>query len=320
MWLKRQPKNRRAGRTQNVLDVKVRSNQLRAGRMRLAVVALGVSIGTLLGVYGVWQLGQWALNRFVYQNDSFAIRQVDIQTDGIISTDQLRRWSGVRNGDNLIALDLARVKRDLELVPMIQAAAVERILPATLRIRVTEREPVAQVTVPRPRTDGGFEWIIFQLDADGYVMLPLDPRQRAVQSNEADEPLPTISGINFSELQSGRRLESPQVQAALKLIVAFDGSPMAGVVDLKSVDVSASEVLTATTGQRSEVTFLKQNLDQQLLHWWSIHQECVRQGRTIGTLDLAVGDHPVLRPQEETVLPPSPPRTAKPSRTRKRNV
>ena len=57
-------------------------------------------------------------------------------------------------------------------------------LPGTLRIRVTEREPVAQVNVPRPCPDG-IEFVVFQLDADGYVMLPLDPRQRAVPLDPA---------------------------------------------------------------------------------------------------------------------------------------
>lgn len=52
---------------------------------------------------------------------------------------------------NLFALDLARIKRDLELAPAIQSAAVERVLPHTLKIRVTEREPVAQIVVPSLR-------------------------------------------------------------------------------------------------------------------------------------------------------------------------
>ena len=56
------------------------------------------------------------------------------------SADQLRRWAGVKPGENLFALDLARVKRDLEMVPLIDSVSVERVLPRTLRIRVTERE------------------------------------------------------------------------------------------------------------------------------------------------------------------------------------
>ena len=153
MLTKRKQKNRRMGRAQ-VLNVKMRSSKVRAARTRLASVALGVAFGTVFGLYLVWRSLDWALDEFVYRNPTFAVRQVDIKTDGVISIDQLRRWSGIRPGENLFALDLSRVKRDLELVPLIQSVSVERILPRTLRIRVTERQPIAQVNVPRPRPGG----------------------------------------------------------------------------------------------------------------------------------------------------------------------
>jgi hypothetical protein len=53
--------------------------------------------------------------------------------------DQLRRWAAVRLGDNLLALDLPSVKRNLELVSVIRSVAIERALPHTLRISVTAR-------------------------------------------------------------------------------------------------------------------------------------------------------------------------------------
>ncbi len=56
-----------------------------------------------------------------------------------------------------MALDLMRVKRDLEMQPPIQFVAVERVLPHTLKITITEREPVAQtmVTFVRPGGEAG---------------------------------------------------------------------------------------------------------------------------------------------------------------------
>ena len=215
--------NRRLGRVR-VLDVKLRSSQVRAARARRIIIALGVCFGTVLGLYAVWCLGEFTLNKLVYENKSFAIQQVEVQTDGVISADQLRRWSGVRPGQNLLALDLAHVKRDLEMQAMIESVSVERILPGTLRLRVTEREPVAQVTVPCRAPGGGLDLKTFQIDANGYVMLPLDPRQRAVPPAQADDQLPLILGINASDLQPGRKLDSAQVQAALKWIDAFESS------------------------------------------------------------------------------------------------
>jgi cell division septal protein FtsQ len=173
-FFNRKQKNRRLGRV-HVLDVKLRSEQVRRTRVRLAALMLGALFGTVLGVYALWRGGEWVLNRVIYENPAFAIRTVEVQTDGVIASQQLRRWANVRPGQNLLALDLARVKRDLEMVPALETVSVERVLPRTLRLRVTEREPVLQVAVPRLNARGVMENFIFHLDAKGVVMQPLDP-------------------------------------------------------------------------------------------------------------------------------------------------
>jgi hypothetical protein len=173
--------------------------------------------------------------------------------------------------------------------------------------------------VPVQRPGGGLDSKIFQIDENGYVMLPLDPRQRAVPPTQSDDQLPLILGIR-NELQPGRKLDSLQVQAALKWIDAFESSEMANIVDLKKIDVVSPEVLIVTTGQGSEVTFGINDFEKQLLRWQKIHEECARSNRTIATLNLAVSENTPLRFSDATVAPPSAPKTIKPQRIRRRNV
>src|SRR6188508_75675 len=135
----------RAFERRHVLDVKVARRQAVRHRVRVATLAASLSLGTLFAIYLLWRVGDWSMNRFIYENKAFAIQEIDLRTDGVISLEQLRRWSSVKAGQNLFALDLARVKRDLELVPAIESVAVERVLPQTLKIRVVEREPLAQI-------------------------------------------------------------------------------------------------------------------------------------------------------------------------------
>ncbi|PYK98093.1 MAG: hypothetical protein DME19_13855, partial [Verrucomicrobia bacterium] len=101
MWFKRKLKNRRLGRG-HVLDVKLRTKEARAARLRLASAALGLALGTVTGLYLLWRAGDWTLDRLVFKNDVFAIRELDIRTDGSIPIEQLRRWAGVNPGDNLL--------------------------------------------------------------------------------------------------------------------------------------------------------------------------------------------------------------------------
>src|SRR5579859_7617799 len=142
MWFKRSSRNRRLGR-EFVLDVKLRSSQVRATRIRLAALALGSLFAGIAGLYLIWRASEWALNAVLYENPAFAVQEIKIQTDGVIALDQLRRWTGVLPGQNLFALDLAAVRRNLELVSMIDSVSTEKVLPHTLRISVVEREPLA---------------------------------------------------------------------------------------------------------------------------------------------------------------------------------
>lgn len=303
-----------------MLDVKLRSDHVRATRMRLGAMAFGVLFGTVFGLYVLWKLGEWSLDLLVYKNRSFAIQQVEVQTDGVIALEQLRRWTGVKPGDNLFALDLARVKRDLEMVPFIASVSVERVLPRTLRIRVSEREAVAQVNVARPNPRGGVEMAVFQLDPDGVVMLPLDPRQRSTALLEPEAPLPVLTGLKLTDLQPNRRIESPQVQAALGLIAAFASSPMSGLVDLRQIDVASPEIIVVKTGQGGEITFGLDEFDRQLRRWREIYDLGIRQRRNIASLDLAVTNNIPARWLEASAAPVSPPRPPKTIRTKRHNV
>jgi cell division protein FtsQ len=305
LFFNRKPKNRRLGR-QHVLDVKVRSDVVRAVRTRMVAIVFGIVFASLFAVFLVCRIGQWGLDRLIYKNNSFALRHLEIQTDGVISIEQVRRWAGVTAGQNLFALDLPRVKRDLELVPFIQSASVERILPRTLRIRVSEREPVVQINFPRPRPEGGVELTPLQLDSDGYVMLPLNDSQRASPSCSSNDTLPVIFGVNLRELQPGRRITDSHVQSALQLVALFDQSPMSGLAELKRIDVSSPQILVTTTSQGSEITFGLEDMAQQLRRWREVFDLCQNSGKAIATLDLAVTNNIPLRFLEASAVPPGP--------------
>ena len=289
-----------------MLDVKLRSDQVRAARLRTATLSLLLLGGTALGIGILWRAGEAALNVLVYQNSDFAIQHIDVQTDGVIAPDQLRRWSGVNPGQNLIGLDLAEVKRNLEMVPSIASVSIERVLPHTLKIRVAERHPVAQVNIPHLNAAGGIAFSDFQLDADGVVTQPLDPRVCAAPPAQARGQLPVIEGLNVYQLQPGHAVDLPQARAALQLISEFGRSPMAGLDGLRRIDVSAPGVIIVTTAEGGVITFGLQNLDQQLRRWREIYDLGRRNSRLIASADLAVGNNVPVRWMQTAPLAPPP--------------
>jgi hypothetical protein len=319
MWFKKRPKNRRFERD-HILDVKVQSRQLRTMRLRL----VGGIVARLLGIATVgfllWRGSDWFLDEFVFRNAAFSVQEVDIQTDGILPQPQLRACAGVRIGDNLLALDLARIQRDLESLPWIESAAVERVRPHTLKIRVSEREPIAQTTLFEPvGVDGRSRAVVFYLDAEGYVMLPLEAH-RVDATTYGFDNLPNLTGIAGVDLHPGRRVDSPQIEAALKLVKGFSHSAMLGLVDLISIDLSVPQLLQASTGQTGVITFGIDNLELQLRRWRLVHDYAARNGKGLATLDLSVSNNVPARWLEASVTPLPKPKLVKPSPYRKKHV
>jgi cell division septal protein FtsQ len=315
-WIRGRRRNRRFGEREHLLDVKLRASQARSARLRV----FGAVVAVIVALAALWRGGLLLLDTLIYKNDAFAIQQIEVQTDGVLTSETIRHWAMVRTGQNLMALDLTRVQRDLEMQPPIQFAAVERLLPHTLKLTITEREPVAQAMITLSRADGGVEQVIYDFDEDGCTMQPLDPRWRATPP-PAGERLPILVDVPVNEVQLGRQTESPQIRGALQLISELNHSPMAGMVELKSINVGVPEILQATTSQGAQITFSLNHFDTQLRRWRLICDQFQKWGRAITWLDLSIANNlPVcsVALNGAPVLPP--PQPVKSPRTKKKHV
>src|SRR5262245_45642740 len=105
-WFSRRRRNRQNTR-RRVLDVKLSTEQRRSTRLRWLGVVLGGAILAFVVLFGGWRGSDWVLQRLLYQNPTFAVREIDVDTDGVIAREQLLRWAGVNLDDNLFALDLS---------------------------------------------------------------------------------------------------------------------------------------------------------------------------------------------------------------------
>lgn len=319
MWFKRTPRNRCFER-QQVLDVKLRTQEVRNRRVRTGALVSSVIFGATVVLFVSWQAGVWALNRLVYENDAFAVKEIQVETDGVLSPDQIRQWAGVRPGDNLMALDLRRIKRDLKLAHLVETAEVERVLPHTLRLRIVEREPVAQIHVAKPRPGGvGVQAKSYCLDDSGFVMAPLGGERRDQTPAQPVEALPAIYGFNPAEVSAGRVWESSRVRAALQLLRALEASELSALVEVRRIDISSPGVLGVTTADGGEVTLAAHDPERQLQRWELIHAAARSQGRVIRSLDLSVSNNvPALF--AEASAAPAPAKIQKSNRNRKKHV
>ncbi len=157
---------------------RLRRNQRRIHAQRLLIVLRNTGLAATLLIGGVWA---W---RHTQSNERFAVRTIEL--DGVVHTDraQLDAVTKQYAGLNLFQIDLARVQRDLGGIGWVRRIDIEKKLPDTLRIKITERTPVALVRNGE---------VLSYVDQDGVSFAELSPRVGA-------SDLPVIADAQGAEL------------------------------------------------------------------------------------------------------------------------
>lgn len=288
-------KTNRRNQRRHVLDVKLASNQLRRRRTQLAVSIVLLVAVLLTTVYFAWRGGYWAVQRFVYNNDQLTIRDFNVTTDGVIELRHLKQWTGITEGENQFAVDLHEIKRNLERHSMIRSVSLKRELPDTLRMSVSEREPIALIRVRRNGEGRVMTWRTFALDAEGHLMT-LNPAIVRRETEAAWQQLPWLMSTNMTDVITGPVLERPQVLAALEFIRAYRRADIRRSVEVTTINVDDPHVLRLGTTTGSEVVVLNESFDRQLARWRSVHDWLFERRHTYQWMDLSVSNNIPVHP------------------------
>ena len=280
-------KNRKIPRKENVLDVKARSDRVMRRRMQILLMSLLFCVLFLAGAAAVKYGGTRAITEFL-SHDSFLVHQIEVKSDGLIRRERLLDWAELREGQNLFVLDLPRIKENLEVIPAISSASVERVMPGTVILRVRERSPVVKAPLLLPTPEGSYRRVTYYLDQEGHVLLPMRDEECTEAALERIARLPVLTGVKPTDLQIGRRVKSDTILAALRLVQAFDKDPMSERTRLDFLDVSHLRTVQATAGTGTQVTFGFDRLEAQLQRWSLIEEKGDEQGWKFTYLDLSV--------------------------------
>ena len=323
MGLFKAKKNARKKEKRESLSVKKRGGEERARRVRFVATLFGFSMSLFLLTLFGWKGVEFVMREAVYKNPRLAIERIDIETDGVLSPEKIREWARVKKGENLLGLDLSRIKRDLELHPLIENASAEKILPRQLRITITERKPLAVVYLYHSgvtQVQNGLDRVY--LDGAGMVIPPLQTDERNPAADPNPSALPALTGFNPRELSPGAFVDSPQIHAALDLIAQYERSSVASMIEFRSVDLTSPQTLTAHVDPDTEITFATDNFARQLARLQTTLEFARRQNRMLATLDLAVGNYVPARWIEPGTNAPAalPPIRLQNSTNRKKHV
>lgn len=201
----------------------------------MAVALLIVAAG---GV--IWLLGQGVMSvrdALFVSNEHFNIREIDAVSTGQLTPGHIKEYSGIVEGENLFALDLAVVRERLEVVPTIREVSIQRVLPSRLVLRVDERIPMARVA----QSDSGF---FFSVDEESHVLGLAGSKLRN---------LPVIRGFSDRGITPGSVMRDAGTADALQLISLLDNSPAGEIVQISSIDVSKADYLDVALGNGVQV-------------------------------------------------------------------
>lgn len=129
---------------------------------------------------------------------AFRVHTIQVQGARLLSTSTVERIAGATSGQSIFTVDGDGLRRRLIADPWVAGASVETALPATVRITVTERDPVLRVR----RADGDVlvaanGATLAVRDATGGVIpqLPVLEDQRPTLSGQAGPIDGTLLGV-----------------------------------------------------------------------------------------------------------------------------
>lgn len=230
-------------------------------RALAARVGLWGALGT--GAIALVASAPWWGPRILSEMSYFQIRHVEVSGQRYLPPGEVL---SLLNVDTTISIwtDLGVLERRLTAHPEVRSARIERELPGTLVVHVTENLPVALVPVARG---------LGAVDEDGEV-LPLDP-------SRVDVDLPVVQRADtlVLALLADLREESPQLYARISAARRNAGGELE--LSLPSYSVRAGAGVTAA----------------RLADIVPVEHDLARRGSRIAELDLRFRDQVIARLQ-----------------------
>jgi cell division protein FtsQ len=234
------------------------------------VLAMIVAVGVVLH-FGI----TFVLDNVLYNNPRYALQKIEIEPRDRFGERLIRQASGLEPGQNLWSLNLRQIASDLEKLPNVSSARVERHFPDKISISITERVPVVRI-------DGKNMELgtrdTFYLDHDCVVL--------KLRRDEPDPQLPQVVGLSDADLEPGAKLELPCLTHALEILDGIEQSELRTTMDISRIDLGNPLSITMYTRQGMIITFRPDYIDQQLQRLQQIVNYPDFQTRQIHTVDL----------------------------------
>ena len=160
------------------------SPEIKRERRKRTLLLAGYVCGFLVAVFivsSVFVLGY----RYLITTPYLRINAIEVQGCRQLSAQQVIRLSGVHVGQNLLAVNLKKIRKRIEINPWVEGVIINRVIPDKLVIEIEEKNPVALVQLRKK----------YLVDSRGKLIVP-------VKNTEGfrDRNYLVLTGLNEKEV------------------------------------------------------------------------------------------------------------------------
>lgn len=273
---RRRPARRK--RREHLLEVTATAETERRRRNQKALLYVfeGIFLAGLLAV--AWFGVTLFIEQFFTKNKNYDVRIVEVNTDGVMTREEVLSKTGIREGLNVFSLNLEAAQKALALIPEVKSASVQRNLPDTVTISIEARRPIAWVAPGDTGADPSTMETSCLVDEDGVMIKP--------QGFEASHTrLPVVYGVPTEQWRIGDKIEMPELEAALDLftLAAERSNPQ---VSLRAADITKGWCIVAWNDPQTRLTFGLKDIPAQLDRLQVILSHVDQTSRRIATANL----------------------------------
>ena len=240
-------------------------------KLALILAALGAA-----GIYGT----RYVQNHFL-TSPEFALRHLKLKTNGFLNESEVAKIAGIDPSATIFAFDIDLAEAQLIARPEVVAAVIERRLPDTVKITLTERVPVAWLACPKLGMAGRNPHSGMLMDADGVIF----SCQGSLWNVARNLPVIDISAADAHEFVLGEKMTNKDASRALALISLVD-DVVKGKWTVKRVAVANFYMLVMTSNDDVEATFGMYEHKRQLNDLIAARNHAKETGRELEWINL----------------------------------
>lgn len=234
--------------------------------MKVAKVLALLLVGAIL-----YQGAQAVMRSRSLQLDNF---EVEGNTEARISTEAVIEATGAEAGDQLLGISTRKVSEQLEKLPWVAEASVERILPSTLRISIDERNPSYVI-----QTGQG----PFLADSRGLVL------------QEGSEKLVNVVEMPLQAIRPGTRISNPEFTHTSRILRSLPEAIRSRVTSVRAPSID--QIQLETGGGPMIYYGAAEKVEEKNFAVESLLERSESASPPVAVIDVRVPARPVTRPR-----------------------